>query len=45
MEVVLGSIRRPDVDIAPFFRDDEMWARLAAARAPVIQPDFPEMGP
>ena len=40
VELVLGLVPAPDVDIAPFFRDDEMWARLAAAWAPVIQPDF-----
>jgi ketosteroid isomerase-like protein len=39
-ELVLRSIPAPDVDIAPLFRDDEMWASVSAAFAPVLHADF-----
>ena len=40
VELVLGLIPASNVDIAPFFRDDEMWARQAAALTPVLHSDF-----
>ena len=40
VELVLGSIPASNVDIAPFFRDDEMWARLAAAWTRFLHSDF-----
>jgi hypothetical protein len=40
VELVLGSMPAADVDIAPLFRDDEMWAKMSAAWAPVLHADF-----
>jgi hypothetical protein len=40
VELVLGSMPAADVDIAPLFRDDEMWAKISAAWAPVLHADF-----
>ena len=40
VELVLGLIPASNVDIAPFFRHDEMWARQAAALTPVLHSDF-----
>ena len=40
VELVLGLTPAPNVDIAPIFRDDDMWARLAATFTPVLHSDF-----
>jgi SnoaL-like domain len=40
VEIVMGLMPAPEVDIAPLFRDDEMWAALSEALAPLIHPDF-----
>src|SRR3954453_6719016 len=40
VEIVLGLTLRPDVDIAPLFRDDDTWRALVAGVADLIHPDF-----
>jgi ketosteroid isomerase-like protein len=40
VDLVLGLMLAPDVDIAPLFRDDEMWAALVDVVAPLIHREF-----
>src|SRR5437667_11900993 len=39
VELVLGVYQAPDVDYAPLFRDDGLWAGQAEALAPFIHAD------
>jgi ketosteroid isomerase-like protein len=40
VDQVMGLMLAPDVDIAPLFRDDKMWAALVEVVAPLVHPDF-----
>jgi len=40
VEAVLSLMLAPDVDIAPLFRDDKMWAALVEVVEPLVHPDF-----
>jgi ketosteroid isomerase-like protein len=40
VELVLTLMPDPDADIAPLFRDDEMWTAVVDAFASLLHPDF-----
>jgi hypothetical protein len=40
VEIVLGLTAFGPVDIAPLFRDDDLWRALVAGVADLIHPDF-----
>ena len=40
VEIVRSLMLAPEVDLAPLFRNDEMWAALVEFVAPVVAPDF-----
>jgi ketosteroid isomerase-like protein len=40
VEIVSSLMLAPDVDLAPLFRDDEMWTALVEFVAPVVHPEF-----
>jgi hypothetical protein len=44
VELVLGVIPPPEVDLAELVRDDEQWAQLAEAIGPFFHPDFECVG-
>ena len=39
-QVVQGFLLGPDVDVAPLFRNDEMWAALVEVVTPVFHPEI-----
>src|SRR3954447_11091484 len=40
VEIVLGLMVGPDVDIAPLFREDAAWAGVVESVASLIHPEF-----
>jgi hypothetical protein len=44
VELVLGVIPPPEVDLAQLVRDDELWAQLAEAIGPFFHPSFTCVG-
>ena len=43
VEVVQGFLLGPDVDVAPLFRNDEMWAALVKVVTPVFHSEIVDL--